>query len=223
MKTSILDQKGKDIKQIDLPSEIFEVSWNNDLVHDVIVSMMSNSRSNTAHAKDRGEVRGGGKKPWRQKGTGRARVGSIRSPLWRGGGVTFGPRNDRNYTKKINKKVKAKALAMILSRKFKDGELILIDSLGTKDGKTKEAISILKAISANKGLEKIFTKRKNAALITLSARNKASERSFRNIKSIRTDLVQNMNVVDLLNYKFVVIENPEESLDILKKRVSTKK
>ena len=223
MKATIYDQKGKEAKKIDLPSEIFEIAWNGDLMHDVIVSMMSNSRSNTAHAKDRSEVRGGGKKPWRQKGTGRARVGSNRSPIWRGGGITFGPRNERNYEKKINKKVKAKALGMILSQKAKDGELILIDSLETAEGKTKEAAAILNAIASNEKLSKVTSKKRNAALIALNTRNEKTEKSFRNISNTRLDLAQNMNIVDLASYKFIVIEKPEESFEILKSRIAVKK
>jgi large subunit ribosomal protein L4 len=222
MKAPIYDQKGKQTKEIELPSEVFEVSWNADLMHDVLISMAANRRSNTAHAKDRSEVRGGGKKPWRQKGTGRARHGSIRSPLWRGGGTTFGPRNDRNYDKKINKKVRAKALAMTLSKKAADGELILVDSLQT-EGKTKDASVILSALAKNKDLEKLSTKKNNAALIALAGRDEKIEKSFRNISNTRLDLVQNMNVSDLADYKFVIVEKPEETLEVLKNRVSTKK
>jgi large subunit ribosomal protein L4 len=128
MKTAIFDKKGKEVKKVDLPADIFEVGYNADLVHDVMTSMMSNARSNTAHAKDRSDVRGGGIKPWRQKGTGRARHGSSRSPIWRSGGVTHGPTNERNYDKKINKKSAKKALAMVLSKKAKDEEIILIEN-----------------------------------------------------------------------------------------------
>jgi large subunit ribosomal protein L4 len=217
MKAIIFDKKGKEIEKLDLPKEIFEQPWNGDLVHQVMVSMLSNSRSNTAHSKDRGEVRGGGKKPWRQKGTGRARHGSSRSPIWIGGGTTFGPRNERNYDRKINKKMKVKALSVVLSQKARDNELIFVDSLSLSEIKTKEAKNILDSIS--KSFEGIGKKRRNAVIIGLSARNENTEKSFRNIKKVRLDLVQNMNLVDLLKYKYLLIENPKESLEILKGRL----
>src|SRR5436853_6808436 len=128
METKIYNIEGKETGKITLPENIFGLPWNADLVHLVVVGMHANARTNVAHTKDRGEVRGGGKKPWRQKGTGRARHGSIRSPIWRGGGVTHGPRNEKNYARAIPKKIRAKALFMALSRKLKDGEIIFVDS-----------------------------------------------------------------------------------------------
>lgn len=116
MDAKIYNQKGKESGTLTLDEKVFGLSWNADLVHQVITSMMSNARTPIAHTKTRGEVRGGGKKPWRQKGTGRARHGSTRSPIWVGGGVAHGPRNDKNYARKVNKKMKAKALYTILSQ-----------------------------------------------------------------------------------------------------------
>ncbi|MCL5782115.1 MAG: 50S ribosomal protein L4, partial [Patescibacteria group bacterium] len=124
MEATIYNQSGKTSGKITLPEEVFGLSWNADLVHEVVRLMNSNARPNVAHAKTRGEVRGGGKKPWRQKGTGRARHGSTRSPIWVGGGVAHGPRNEKNYSRKINKQAKRKALFTILSKKFKDGEIM---------------------------------------------------------------------------------------------------
>jgi len=121
MKATIYNTKGTKAGDIDLPEEVFGLDMNESLVHQVYVSMMSNKRSNIAHTKDRSDVSGGGKKPWKQKGTGRARVGSNRSPIWIGGGITFGPRNDKNFKKKINKKMKSKALFTVLSQKMRDG------------------------------------------------------------------------------------------------------
>jgi len=137
MKASLYNQEGEEIKKVDLPSEIFDIELNSDLVHQVVVAQMSNSRKVIAHTKDRSEKRGGGRKPWRQKGTGRARHGSIRSPIWRGGGVTFGPTKDRNFSKKINKKMKQGALLMTLSSKIKEDEFVLLDKIELTEGKTK--------------------------------------------------------------------------------------
>jgi len=127
MKVSVYDQQGKEIGTTLLPKEIFEVPMNLDLLHQIVTSSMANERRVIAHAKNRGEVRGGGKKPWKQKGTGRSRQGSIRSPLWKGGGVTFGPRNNRVFKKKIPKKMRKKALFMVLSEKLRHNLLILLE------------------------------------------------------------------------------------------------
>ena len=221
MKLAIYDKKGKEIEQVELPKDIFEVPFNADLVHQVATSMASTARANTAHSKDRSEVSGGGKKPWKQKGTGRARHGSTRSPIWVGGGVTFGPRNDRNYVRKVNKKTKAKALATILSQKVRDNELILVDSISTDEIKTKTAVSMIAALAKNDALKELKTKKRNAAIFSLSEREDQTEKSFRNIDNIRLDLTQNLNITDLLKYKYLVLVNPKQSFEILDGRVKT--
>src|SRR3989344_4389677 len=124
MEAKIYNQDGKESGKMDLPAKIFGLKWNSDLVHQVVVAMMGNARIPWAHTKNRGEVSGTGKKPWKQKGTGQARHGSRRSPIWVCGGVAHGPRNERKYDRKINKKMRAKALFTVLSQKFKDGELV---------------------------------------------------------------------------------------------------
>ena len=129
MEAKIYNQKGKDAGTIELPEKVFGAKWRADLVHQVVESMRSNKRAGTADTKDRGEVRGGGRKPWKQKGTGRARHGSSRSPIWVGGGVTHGPLAEKNYKRKISKSMRAQALFSVLSKKLKDGEIIFIDSL----------------------------------------------------------------------------------------------
>jgi large subunit ribosomal protein L4 len=164
METKIYNIQGKEAGTVKLPENIFGLPWNADLVHQVVTAMRANARGPIAHTKDRGEVRGGGKKPWAQKGTGRARHGSSRSPIWKGGGVTHGPRNDKSYTQKINKQARQKALLVTLSRKFKDGEIIFIDSLEMNAPKTKDARAMLTAISKHIGG---FKKKHNAALIAL--------------------------------------------------------
>src|SRR3954462_9048133 len=129
MESPIYNAQGKKTGTVTLPESVFGVFWNDALMHQVVTSMHSNARPNVAHTKGRGEVRGGGRKPWQQKGTGRARHGSIRSPIWKGGGVTHGPRNEKVYARKINKGMRQKALLVALSRKAKDGEVILLESL----------------------------------------------------------------------------------------------
>ena len=130
MESKIYSKAGKEVGTITLPANIFGLTWNDALMHQVVTTMQANARNIIAHTKSRGDVRGGGRKPWQQKGTGRARHGSIRSPIWRGGGVTHGPRNDKVYAREIPKKMRAKALFIALSRKFKDGELLFVNSFG---------------------------------------------------------------------------------------------
>ena len=173
MEATIYNQSGKSTGKIKLPEGIFGVPWNADLVHEVVRLMNSNSRNNIAHTKTRGEVRGGGKKPWQQKGTGRARHGSTRSPLWVGGGVAHGPRNDQNYSRKINKKARAKALYTILSRKWKDGEILFIDEVKMAAPKAAEAKTMLTVLSKIKGFEKLATKKANAAMFAMDKKSDA--------------------------------------------------
>ena len=211
----IFDAKGKAKGSIKLPESVFGVKWNGDLVHQVVTAIQSNERIPYAHTKDRSEVRGGGKKPWRQKGTGRARHGSSRSPIWTGGGVTFGPRKERNYTKKTTKKMRTKAVYAILSRKLADGELVFVDDLSINDPKTKNAVAITTALSKNEGLEKLVTKPKNAAMILLSERKMNTAKSFRNIENLYVEEMRNMNPLNLLSYKYIVIEKPEDAVKFL--------
>jgi large subunit ribosomal protein L4 len=177
--------------------------------------MNSNSRTPVAHTKTRGEVRGGGKKPWRQKGTGRARHGSSRSPIWVGGGITHGPRNDKNFARKLNKKARVKALYTILSKKYKEGEVMFVDSLSLSAPKAKEAKAILGALSGVKGFEKLATKRQNAAIIAVGTRSDAIGKSFRNFGNVSVEEFRNLNPVSVLNHTYLVIANAEESLKAL--------
>ena len=221
MKTDIYNAQGKKAGQMELPEKVFGVAWNDALMHQVVTSMQSNARPSVAHTKNRGDVRGGGIKPWRQKGTGRARHGSIRSPIWKGGGVTHGPRNEKNYSRAIPKKMRAKALYMALSRKLRDGEVIFVDTLGLTTPKTADAKRILGALSGVKGFERLISSR-NAALIATSSREDATVKSFRNIGSVLVDSVQNLNPVSVLRYKYVLIENPEMAISTIAKRATKK-
>ncbi len=212
VETNVYNQEGKTVGKVNLPEAIFGLKWNADLVHQVVVGLEANKRTPVAHTKDRGEVRGGGRKPWQQKGTGRARVGSSRSPIWRGGGITFGPRKDKDYSKKINKKMKIKALYVALSQKMRDGEIIFIDSLSFSSPKTAQAKKVLSALASVKGFDTLATKKKNSALIATNEKNVAVEKSFNNMGNIEVDEVRNINARDLLLHKYIIITNPEEAV-----------
>lgn len=215
LSSKIYNQSGKEVGEIKLPANIFGLSWNSDLVHQVVYSMLSNARTIYAHTKGRGDVRGGGKKPWKQKGTGRARHGSSRSPIWVGGGVAHGPNNLKNYGRKINKKMKIKALFTILSRKLKDGEIAFMDKVEMAKPKTVEALDILKSLSKVKAYSTILSKKKNSAIIATDGKKPIVEKSFSNIGNISIDEIRNINPVDLMNVKYLVIENPEKSIKFL--------
>ena len=216
----IYNQSGKEVGEVKLPANIFGLSWNADLVHQVVTSMLSDSRVIYAHTKMRGQVRGGGRKPWQQKGTGRARHGSTRSPIWVGGGVAHGPNGLKNYGRKINKKMKIKALYTILSRKLKDGEIIFVDKFEIAKPKTVEAIEILKSLSKIKTCSDIFSKKNNSAVIAISGKKQAFEKSFANIGNVEVDEVRNINPVDLLNMKYLVIENPTNSIKFIEDKMT---
>jgi large subunit ribosomal protein L4 len=218
METKIYNQTGKESGVITLPESVFGLPWNGDLVHQVVVSQQSNARTPVAHTKDRSEVSGGGKKPWRQKGTGRARHGSSRSPIWIGGGVTHGPRNEKNYVKKVNKKMRAKALYTVLSEKLRDGEVLFVDNLGTGEIKTKKAKEILVSLSGVAGFDGLAAKKRNAAYITLAQKDDNMEKSFKNFGNVNLNTVENMNLLDVLNYKYLVITDPEKSIEVIEKR-----
>lgn len=220
MESKIYNSEGKEKGKITLPEEVFGLKWNADLVHEVLMSLATAKRTPVAHTKDRGDVRGGGKKPWQQKGTGRARHGSRRSPIWVGGGVAHGPRNEKNFLRKINNKAKAKAIAVILSAKLKDGELIFVDSFGMSAPKTKNAVSFISNMGKVSGLERIDTKKTNAALIATSGKDANVEKSFANIGKVLVSEIRNVNPTDLMKYKYLVIESPEESVAIIKERLS---
>lgn len=216
----IFSMTGAKSGTIALPPELFGVKWNADLVHQVVVGMQANARPVVAHTKFRGEVAGGGKKPWKQKGTGRARHGSTRSPIWVGGGTTHGPRAERDYSVKINRKMRAAAFASLLSRKWKDGEVVFVEKLDFKKPATKEAKTALVAVANGAGVPELATKRANAAVIALASKDTNAERSFRNIGSLETVEARNLNPLDLATKKFVVIENPAETLPALASRLA---
>lgn len=220
MKITIYTKEGKENGSIEAPESIFGLKWNSDLVQQVVTSMESSARTPVAHTKDRSDVRGGGRKPWQQKGTGRARHGSKRSPIWKGGGVTFGPRNDVNRERKVNKKMKAKALFTILSKKLQNNEIIFVDSISFAEPKTKDANAIFNALGTVKGYEMLAKRRRNRAYVAINENDILTKKSFANFSNVKTDEVRNLNPLDLLKYKYVVIENPEVSLKVLEAKLN---
>ena len=218
MKSDIYNAQGKKSGSVELPESVFGVAWNDSLMHQVVTSMQDNARTNVAHVKGRGEVRGGGRKPWQQKGTGRARHGSIRSPIWRGGGVTHGPNKNKVFTRVIPKKMRAKALFMVLSRKLSDGEIIFVDSFGMTEPKTAGAAKVLAQLSKVKGFEKLSKKKRNAALIAIADRNEATQKSFRNIGNVECVDIRSLNPVAVLGKTYLILENPEAAVAIVAAR-----
>jgi len=212
METAIYSTEGKKTGVVKLPENVFGVRWNADLVKQVVDSLMSSKRKAIAHTKDRGDVRGGGKKPWQQKGTGRARHGSIRSPIWVGGGVTGGPRNEKNFDRKVSKKMRAKALYTILSQKYREGEVLFIDKFGIAEPKTKLAIKAMESLSEIKGFNYLLKKRNNATVVVFSEKRKELERAFKNLGNVETLEARNINPLSILEYKYLVIEDPEVAL-----------
>lgn len=185
----IYSEEGSAKGEMNLSPAVFGVPVKPHVLHQAVVAQQANSRRVLAHTKTRGEVRGGGKKPWRQKGTGRARHGSIRSPIWVGGGVTFGPRSDRNFSLKLNRKTRTSAIRMALSEKASDGSLVVIESLTFPEFKTKRMAGILSKLpSAGK-----------KSLLVLPRSDEKTERSARNLPRVTTRNAGNLNVVELLN------------------------
>jgi large subunit ribosomal protein L4 len=223
MEASIYNAQGKKAGTIALPERVFGVAWNESLIHQVVTSMADNARTPVAHVKGRGDVRGGGKKPWQQKGTGRARVGSSRSPIWKGGGVTHGPSKDKQFARTIPAKMRAKALMVALSRKWKDGEIIFVDSLGLTEPKTAAALKALMALDKGAGTKIFGRTNKNKALVAFSDLSDTAKKSLRNIATVETKAVRDLNPLAVLKHKYLVIENPAASVAILEARLGAEK
>ena len=222
MKAPIYNKEGKEVGTVDVSDAVFGARWNGDLVHQVVTAMQANARPVVASTKGRGEVRGGGKKPWRQKGTGRARHGSRRSPIWRGGGTTHGPLKERTYAQKINRTMRAKALFTVLSKKNKDGQVLFVDALSFAAPKTKDAKAIMTSLAKVQGFTGL-SKRSHAALIALPTNDANTKKSFRNFGSILVEEARNINPVDALAYKHIIVVNPEKSVATIEKRTEKKK
>ena len=198
---------------VKLPEGLFSFPWSDELVHQVVVGITGNQRAATAHAKERAEVRGGGRKPWRQKGTGRARHGSIRSPLWVGGGVTFGPSKNKKYTKKINKKMQARAFFTVLSEKLRSGSLAFVDDLAIESPSTKKAAEYIKKVC-----DESADKKKNVCTVVFAESDSSTQKSFSNIQGVCTVTIDAFNTKDALSARKIFFVDSEKTLSYLNKR-----
>lgn len=196
MNVTVYDQNNKKVGEVKLPARVFGVRWNPTLVHQALVAQRANARAHRAHTKDRSEVRGGGKKPWAQKHTGRSRHGSSRSPIWKGGGATFGPRTERDFSKKINKKMKKLALYSVLSKKLSENNIKIIESLVFSEPKTKHAVAMLK---------NFFPKKANVLLVPQGG-GSATIRAARNIPHVAVRNPESLNIYECLNHEFIFFD-----------------
>lgn len=214
MNYTVYNQKGEKVEEIELPEEIFGIKMNPDLVHQVTVSQLANRRKIVAHTKGRGEVRGGGRKPWPQKHMGRARHGSIRSPLWRHGGVTFGPTKEKVFKKKIPLKMRRKALFMVLSAKIKNNFLIILSQLKLDVPKTKSVAKIIADLRL-----KIENFKSGSILIVLPEMNRNLILAARNLSGLKTIQAKDLNCLELLSFKYLIM--PKEAVKVIKETFLT--
>ncbi len=212
-KVKIYNKKAESVGELALSKKAFSVEINADLLHQAVVSQRANQRQVLAHTKTRGEVRGGGKKPWKQKGTGRARAGSNRSPIWIGGGVTFGPRKDRNFSQKINLKMKRKAILMALSDKLNSQLLAVLDKWEVLEFKTKDIETVV--ASFEKNIFKINDRRRSLLILADKTEEKLKY-SSRNLSGVKLLNLDNINILDLLKYRNLIIT--EEAVKNLETR-----
>lgn len=194
-KVTVKNIGGQDVKELSLKDFVFAVTANDVLLHQVYVALTANKRVAIAHTKDRGERSGSGIKPWRQKGTGRARSGSVRSPLWRKGGVTFGPTKDRNFSKDTNQKMRQKAVLVALSEKLRSKKLIVIDTLNYPEKKTKLFAEMLRALGITG----------KSLVLSLTGDERAVTVMSRNIPKIENTPTENLNVTQLLDREYLMM------------------
>lgn len=219
MKANIYTTEGKVAKEITLPENIFGAKWNADLVAQVLTSQASNRRAGTAHTKNRAEVRGSHKKPWAQKGSGRARHGSAQSPLWKGGGVTFGPRNDKNYKKVIPRTMKQAALFSLLSAKLANGKILFVDAFAISEGKTKKAEELMKNLTVVDGFSTLTYKKTGNVYMTTQKGDVTTKRAFRNLPYVVLHNMDDLNPLDVANARYLVITNPEATIEYLSSKI----
>lgn len=205
----VYNSEGKEIEKVTLPDSLFAVKGNPVVVQQAVLAQLANRRQVLAHTKTRGEVRGGGKKPWRQKGTGRARHGSTRSPIWKGGGVTFGPRKDRNYSMKITVKARRKALAMSLTEKVKDKKFIVIDTIAIEKPKTKIIAALLKKLPVGKRVLAVY-----------ATPDLVLQKSMRNLEHVEMIRANSLNVYEIVRHDTLLVMKP--AIDVMVKTFGKK-
>lgn len=211
LKTPLYSINGEKKGDIELPESVFGMASNDTLLHQIYVAISANLRSPIAHTKDRGERAGSGKKPWKQKGTGRARAGAVRSPLWRKGGVTFGPTKDRNFSKETNRKMRQKALCVALSEKLRSEKIRVVETFAFETRKTKDFATLLEKLGTRPG----------KALLGFSGSERDIEKMSRNIDKTTNVLSENMSAYDLLNHEYLVVT--KETVEMFAARFSEKK
>jgi large subunit ribosomal protein L4 len=204
-KAAVYNLSGKKVEDINLSEGVFGLPKNDELLHQAYVAIQANQRQVLAHTKDRGERSGSGKKPWKQKGTGNARVGSVRTPVWRGGGIIFGPTKDRNFKKDINKKMMRKAILLALSAKVKSEDIIVLEKMELSENKTKKFAEIMKNL-----------KIKGTALIGFSEKESGLRLYSRNLEKTNNTLASNLNVFDIMNHKNLILS--KESIKYLEEK-----
>lgn len=206
LNVTVKNVAGKDVKELSLKESVFGLASNDTLLHQVYVALISNKRVAIAHTKDRGERSGSGIKPWRQKGTGRARAGATRSPLWRKGGVTFGPTKDRNFSKNTTAKMRQKAVMIALSEKLRSGKLVVLDAFDYSEKKTKLFAETMQSLG--------MTGR--SLTLSLSGDEFGLSVMSRNIPKVEHTLTENLNVVQLLDHEYILMT--EAGVKVLEKR-----
>jgi len=231
-KATVYNQSGQKVKEVELDPKVFNIEINPELVSQAVITLQANSRPNVANSKDRSEVSGGGKKPWRQKGTGRARHGSIRSPLWKGGGVTFGPTKVRNFSKKLNKKANRKAILMSLTDKALAEKIVLVDKFEFSEAKTKKFFEILTNLklrdqkvktteskkdskTSKEKKEKSKKSKVKTILLVLPKKDEKVERAAKNISNLEIIRANSLNVLEILKQEYLLL--PVDSLEVIQK------
>ncbi len=207
METKVYNQSGQEVGSVELSDKVFGLPMNLDLLQQARVAISANKRTSVAHTKDRSEVRGGGKKPWRQKGTGRARHGSRRSPIWKGGGVAHGPRKEKNFSKKINLEMARKALRIALSSKLSSGNIRVLKEISMSNFKTKDFLGALNSVLGGEKAKSV--------LLILPKTDRNILNASRNLQSVKVEIASNLNLLDVLKFKNIIFT--EESVRALSK------